>query len=94
MQGTLTSFGKTVDVVAPGAVITNEGSGNLGDQKGNIIRLNSDSPSGTISHEVLHGLGLDDNGYNKGGLLNSPPEPIKSSEVDLTIKFSFEKKNN
>ena len=33
-------------------------------------------------HELLHTFGLPDNGYDKGGLLNSPIMPILPSEVD------------
>jgi RHS repeat-associated protein len=33
-------------------------------------------------HEFIHTLGVPDNGYDKGGLLNSPIMPILPSEVD------------
>ena len=82
------------NITAPAGVLTTEGSG--GDQ-GNTtraiaMRLNFGAPEGATSHEALHTLGLPDNGYNKGGLLNSPPQQISSSEVDEAIKSSYEKR--
>lgn len=32
--------------------------------------------------ELFHTSGIGDNGYTHGGILNSPPEPIKPEEVD------------
>lgn len=81
-------------LIAPAAVLTTESStkGDFGDTTGAIvIRMSSRSPEGGISHEVLHTLGLPDNGYNKGGLLNSPPQSISSSEVDEALRLSYEK---
>ena len=40
------------------------------------------APEGTESHELFHTSGIGDNGYTHGGILNSPPEPIKPEEVD------------
>lgn len=95
MSGTKTAYGNTIELIAPATVITNEGSGgSYGNTKSNVVRMNSNAPEGTLSHEVIHGLGLPDNGYLKGGILASPPESIKSSEVDQTIKYSYERKNN
>jgi len=75
------------------AVLTLESSSSLGDTKFNtVMSVNSDSPDGTIAHEVIHTLGLDDNGYTNGGLLNSPPEHILPSEVDEILKKAYEKK--
>lgn len=91
--GVQTQFGKSQDLNAPAAVITNEGSSAaFGSTLVNIIRLNANGPEGTVSHEVLHSLGLDDNGYMSGGLLNSPPQQIISSEVQETIQYSYDKK--
>jgi RHS repeat-associated protein len=82
------------NIIAPAAVLTTEGSG--GDQGkttgASAMRLNFGAPEGATSHEVLHTLGLPDNGYNKGGLLNSPPHQISDSEVDGAIKYSYDKK--
>jgi RHS repeat-associated protein len=87
--------GKKFDAETPAAVVTRDGT-LRGDAHGstlvNVIRINSNAPTGTASHEVLHTLGLDDNGYNKGGLLNSPPELISHKEVDNVINKSNEKK--
>lgn len=75
-------------------VMTNEGSGaDQGRTSGaTVIRMNFGTPAGTFSHEVGHTLGLDDNGYTSGGLLNSPPEQISSSEVDTILKLAYDKK--
>ena len=48
-----------------------------------FITISNDAPDGTESHELFHTTGVGDNGYKSGGLLNSPPEPIKPKEVDL-----------
>lgn len=56
------------------------------------IRLNDNAPSGATAHEVLHTLGPGDNGYTSGGILNSPPEQIISSEVDQVLSNSYDKK--
>jgi RHS repeat-associated protein len=95
IKGSVTApDGKTIDLIAPAAVLTREGSGgNLGETILNIMRVNSGSPEGTVSHEVLHSLGLPDNGYNKGGLLNSPPQIINSREVNDALKYSYKKKD-
>jgi hypothetical protein len=50
--------------------------------------MSATAPTGGYSHEVLHTLGLDDNEYDKGGLLNSPPQKINPSEVDDVLKDS------
>jgi hypothetical protein len=55
--------------------------------------LGFNSPEGTISHEVSHSLGLMDNGYTSGGILNSPAEHILSSEVDKILKIAYDKCN-
>ena len=56
------------------------------------MRINFGSPYGTISHEVSHTLGLNDNDYTSGGILNSPLEQISSSEVDTILKLAYDKK--
>jgi len=89
----ISSYGQSVDVIAPAAVITNDGAsgGVLGNCRNNIIRMN-EGPVGETSHEVGHGLGLDDNDYQSGGILNSPPEQIIPTEVDFINSVSYEKK--
>jgi len=82
------------NIVAPAAVLTREGVGGVhGETLGAVtMRVNSGGPEGTISHETIHSLGLPDNGYNKGGILNSPPSSISSSEVDNVLNISYEKR--
>jgi len=41
---------------------------------------------------VSHTLGLTDNGYTSGGILNSPPQQILPSEVDKILKVAYDKK--
>jgi hypothetical protein len=80
-------------LIAPAAVLTTEGaSGGQGNTLGaSVMRVNSNAAEGATSHEVLHTLGLPDNGYDKGGLLNSPPGSISTSEVDDALKYSYKK---
>lgn len=89
-----TSFTVNNDLIAPAAVLTTESVGGVeGETIGAVImRVNFGTPDGTTAHETLHSLGLPDNGYTKGGLLNSPPQTINSSEVDDVLKMSYEKK--
>ena len=47
------------------------------------ITISNGAPNGTKSHELYHTTGVLDNGYDKGGILNSPPEKISSDEVDM-----------
>lgn len=93
MLGTSSFLPKTTTQNSPAAVLTTEGArGDFGDTSDGItMRVNSRAPEGTTSHEVLHTLGLSDNGYREGGLLNSPPEAIKSTEVDEALRLSYEK---
>jgi hypothetical protein len=70
-----------------------QGGGELGRTTGaTVMRVNFDAPVGTLSHEVGHTLGLEDNGYQSGGLLNNPPEQILPKEVDTILKDAYEKK--
>lgn len=81
----VSQFDHSISVIAPAGVLTNDfaSGGVLGNTTAaRIMRINFGSPIGTISHEISHTLGLNDNGYTSGGVLNSPPEPINSSEVD------------
>ena len=67
------------------AAVFMEGSTNgaLGLTKGaSLITIAQNAPEGTESHELFHTSGIGDNGYTHGGILNSPPEPIKPEEVD------------
>ena len=90
--GTKTTFGTTTKLSAPAAVITRDGSGGShGTTISNVVRLNYGSPKGTTSHEILHTLGLPDNGYKSGGLLNSPPSPIISPEARKALNISYKK---
>jgi RHS repeat-associated protein len=77
---------------APGAVLTNETVSNPGETTAAIVmRLNLSPPSGAVAHEALHSLGVPDDGYTHGGILNSPPEGIKTSEVDQVLNAAYEK---
>ncbi len=77
--------------VAPAAVFTsNQEFSTNGSTAGNIVNKNhTDAPYGTTSHEFIHTLGVPDNGYNKGGILNSPPEALIASEIDKIIEKSI-----
>ena len=84
-------FGGEQELNANAAVITREGSGSKqGVTTNNIIRVNFDIPQGGRSHEIGHSLGLDDNGYKSGGILNNPPAQLISSEVDVILKESYQ----
>jgi hypothetical protein len=52
------------------------------DFQASLITIALKAPEGTESHELFHTSGIGDNGYTHGGILNSPPEPIKPEEVD------------
>ncbi len=52
----------------------------------------SGAPNGTKSHELYHTTGVPDNGYDKGGILNSPPQIITPEEVSLMWNLIPEKK--
>ena len=52
-------------------------------KKATYITISNGAPNGTKSHELYHTTGVLDNGYDKGGILNSPPEKISSDEVDM-----------
>ena len=56
-------------------VFFSESRWHLGD---NYIKYKPQSAE--MSNLILHPIG--DNGYTHGGILNSPPEPIKPEEVD------------
>ena len=91
----VSQFDNSIALTAPAGVLTNDfaSGGVLGNTTAaRIMRINLGSPNGTISHEVSHTLGLYDNGYTSGGILNSPPEQIKSSEVDEILKQAYDKK--
>ena len=91
----VSQFDHSISLTAPASVLTNDfaGGGVLGNTTaGRIMRINFGAPNGTISHEVSHTLGLNDNGYTSGGILNSPPEQISSSEVDTILKLAYDKK--
>ncbi len=95
IDGTFTAGDGVLTTIRINAgVLTNESSGaDLGRTSGaTVMRMGFMSPVGTFSHEVAHTLGLNDNGYTSGGILNSPPQQISSSEVDLILKFSYVKK--
>lgn len=95
IEATKTAFGTSIDLVAPAAVITRDGSGgSQGSATNNVVRLNSGSPEGATSHEALHTLGVPDNGYTSGGLLNSPPQQVISSEARKALKLSYKKRKN
>ncbi len=91
----VSQFDHSISLTAPGSVLTNDfaSGGVLGNTTGaRIMRINFGSPDGTISHEVSHTLGLNDNGYTSGGILNSPPQQVLPSEVDEILKQAYDKK--
>jgi len=94
LDGTYTTDGVVNTRRINAGVLTNEGSGaDQGKTDGaTVMRMGFSTPEGTFSHEVSHTLGLDDNGYTSGGILNSPPEQISSSEVDTILKLAYDKK--
>lgn len=94
MDGTYSVNGVLQTARINAAVMTNEGSrADLGNTDGGtVMRMNFGGPEGTFSHEVSHTLGLADNGYTSGGILNSPPEKISSSEVDKILQIAYDKK--
>lgn len=55
----------------------------------------SGAPNGTKSHELYHTTGVPDNGYDKGGILNSPPHQTHSrrseSDVELNTRKEMKK---
>ncbi len=53
-----------------------------------VNKNNSNAPNGTYSHEFIHTLAVPDNGYNRGGILNGPPQSLNSKEIDDIIKNS------
>ena len=61
-------------------------------QKATFITISYGAPNGTKSHELYHTTGAPDNGYDKGGILNSPPQIITPEEVDLMWNLIPEKK--
>ena len=61
-------------------------------QKALYITISYGAPNGTKSHELYHTTGASDNGYDKGGILNSPPQIITPEEVDLMWNLIPEKK--
>ena len=77
------------------AAVFMEGStgGNFGLTTGACyITIALDAPEGTEAHELYHTTGVGDNGYQQGGILNSPAEPIKPEEVDEMLKLIPEAK--
>jgi len=81
------------DKISPAAVFTtHETNGAVGSTRGNLIDTIMGSMDGTAAHEFVHTLGLDDNGYTKGGVLNSPPESLSRDEVSNIIKNAFKPK--
>jgi len=75
----------------PAAVVTTRSGGSgHGRALGEIIGLDVNAPSGTVSHEVGHTLALDDN-YSNGGVMASPGTYILRSEVDKIIEKSYER---
>lgn len=91
----VSQFDHSIDLTAPASVLTNDfaSGGVLGNTTAaRVMRVNAGSPEGTISHEVSHTLGLNDNDYTSGGILNSPPQQISSSEVDEILNKAYDKK--
>ena len=88
-----TSDGKPIN--SPASVFTTERSrGSHGSTVGSIVQSFYPENGGEASHEQAHTLGLKDNGYNQGGILNFPPQlPIKN-EIDIIINKSVEGNQN
>jgi len=90
----VSQYDPSINVIAPAAVITNELSTDLGSsgegRSGHVIKTRGSE--GTISHEVGHTLLLQDNGYQSGGLMNSPANAIIPSEVDTILKQAYDRK--
>ena len=61
-------------------------------RKAIYITISFGAPNGTKSHELYHTTGVLDNGYDKGGILNSPPQIITPEEVDMMWNLIPEKK--
>lgn len=61
-------------------------------RKAIYITISSGAPNGTKSHELYHTTGVLDNGYDNGGILNSPPQIITPEEVSLMWNLIPEKK--
>lgn len=81
--------------VALAAVIGQGGSGgHLGQTIGNVLVTANDFSSRTIGHEIGHTFHLKDNYPNsRGGLMDYPPGPLSSSDVDNIIRNSYVKKD-
>lgn len=76
-------------------VITNDSpvqGDSFGQTVRDIMKLQSNGPQGKISHEMGHSLGLDDNGYDQGGVLHNPPQEVNKYEVDQIVNMSVYKK--
>ncbi|MNS61808.1 hypothetical protein D3C72_948460 [compost metagenome] len=81
--------------VSPATVFTTDGNidGAQGKTVGaKVFGKRNGATYGTWAHEFIHSLGLPDNGYNKGGVLNSPPEPLSTKEIDKIIEMSYSAK--
>ena len=90
----VSQFDHSIVLTAFAGVLTNDFAkgGALGNTTAaSIMRVNFGAPDGTIAHEVSHTLGLNDNGYISGGILNSPAKQIKTSEVDEILKQAYDK---
>lgn len=73
--------------------LNGDGNGAFGlTRKAIYITISSGAPNGTKSHELYHTTGVLDNGYDNGGILNSPPQIITPEEVSLMWNLIPEKK--
>jgi RHS repeat-associated protein len=78
-----------VQMIVPAAVVTTgDTKGSLGLSNGVYVNKKSDSPNGTIAHEISHTFLLKDNNYTSGGILNSPPQGINAKEIKEIIQKS------
>lgn len=79
--------------VSPATIFSTNSASATGSASGQVVDdIQSGAPEGTYSHEMFHTMGPGDNGYTSGGILNSPPESLKRTEIDDAIKLSVEAK--
>ncbi len=84
---------KGVKTAAMASVAVTTSGSSPGQMAGNVIKENwANAPKGAYAHEIGHRLFLDDD-YpgGDGGIMDSPPGPITTTEVDEVLKKSLNK---